>query len=166
MTQTKVSARGFPTLHPNPSTAQNPFPALVSVAVNMLQGCLSRKVALSGRGDDRPGGSWAEASLVDLVVLLPDRAAGASGVCPDTQPEPRGSGWLHELTPRRTEAVGAGHRCELQIEALAMERAGDNESLTNLVDGIHAASLPAARLPTDHTRTPVRLQQLPLAGRP
>ena len=42
-----------------------------------------------------------------------------------------------------------------------MERAGDNESFPNFVDCIHFVILPAARLPTDHTRTSVRLQQLP-----
>ena len=98
---------------------------------------------------------------MNLVVLLADGAAGASRVWPDTQSKPQRSGWLHELTLRCPETIGAGHRCELQIYALAMERAGDNESFPNFVDCIHIIIIPAARLPTDHTRTPVRLQQLP-----
>ena len=48
------------------------------------------------------------------------------------------------MPPRCPEAIGAGHRRELEVEALAMERAGDNESLPNFVDGIHFVSLPAA----------------------
>ena len=88
---------------------------------------------------------------MNLVVLLADGAAGASGVWPDTQSKPQRPGWLHELTLRCPEAIGAGHRCELQICALAMECAGDNESFPNFVDYIHLVIIPTARLPTDHT---------------
>lgn len=94
------------------------------------------------------GRSTTEASLMNLVVLLADRAAGASCVCSYTQPDPQRPGRLRQLTPRCPKAIGAGHRCELQVEALAMECAGDDESLPNFVDRIHLFSLPAARLST------------------
>ena len=113
------------------------------------------------RDDDptRPGASQAEALLMNLVVLLADRAAGASRVWSDTQSKPQRLGWLHELTLRCPKAIGAGHRCELQIYALAMENAGDNESFPNFVDYIHSIILPVGHLPTDHTLTPVLLQR-------
>lgn len=101
---------------------------------------------------------WAEASPVNLGVLLADRAAGASTVWSDTQIK---AAPLRAWAIRGPEAIGAGHRGESEIQPLAMECAGDNELYSNFVDCIHATSLPAVRLTADHTQTPVRSQQLP-----
>ena len=81
---------------------------------------------------------------MNFVVLLADGAARASRVRSDTQPNPQRPGWMQKLTPRGPEAIGAGHRCELEIKALAMERASDNETFPNSVDCIHLIILPAA----------------------
>ena len=99
----------------------------------------------------------AEASPVNLGVLLSDRAAGASSVWSNTQSKAAPL-WAWAICG--LEAIGAGHWGESEIQPLAMERAGDNESFPNFVDCIHVTSLPAARLSVDHTRTPVRMQQL------
>jgi len=96
---------------------------------------------------------------VNLGVLLADRAADTSSVRPDTQSKAPPL-WAWAICG--LEAIGAGHRGESEIQPFAMERAGDDESFPNFVDCIHARSLPAARLSADHTRTPVRRQQLPL----
>ncbi len=74
---------------------------------------------------------------MNLVVFLADRAAGASRVGSYAQTEPQRPGWLCQLTSCCSETIGAGHRCELQVKALAMERAGDDESLPNFVDCVH-----------------------------
>jgi hypothetical protein len=95
---------------------------------------------------------------VNLGVLLADRAAGASSVWSNTQSK---AAPLSAWAIRGPEAICAGHRGESEIQPLAMERAGNNESFPNFVDCIDVTSLPAARLPADHTQIPVRLQQLP-----
>jgi hypothetical protein len=80
---------------------------------------------------------------VNLGVLLADRAANASSVWPDAQSK---AAPLSARTIRGPEAIRAGHRGEREIQSLAMERTGDNESFPDFVDCIHLDSLPAARL--------------------
>ena len=97
---------------------------------------------------------------MNLGVLLADRATDASTVWSDTQSK---AAPLWAWTIRGPEAISTGHRGEPEIQSLAMECAGDNESFPNLVDCIHVLSLAVKRLRADHTQPPVRLQQLPPA---
>ena len=77
---------------------------------------------------------------MDFRVLLADRTAHTSLVRPD----PQGKSSPFRAWPiGRPEAIRAGHWGQFEIQPLAVERAGDDESLSNLVGDIHAKSLPA-----------------------
>lgn len=107
---------------------------------------------LSARPDKGSGGT----SLVNLGVLLSDRAAGTSRVWPDAQGE---SAPLRAWALRGTEAIGAGHGCEFEVQPVTVKRAGDNEPFPYFVDCVHSAILPRAGARADHTRTLVRVRQ-------